>query len=121
MDMFFQGHSSFSRDFGAQMANDIESSRSDRHAIEARELADRVERLQLACQAMWELIRDRTQISEQDLEAKILEVDARDGKVDGKISTSALTCHACGRATNSKRERCVMCGAPLRRQHKFES
>ena len=121
MDMFFQGHSSHSRDFGAELAGSQDQARTDRHAIEAREMADRLERLQLACQAMWELIRDRTQISEQDLETKILEVDARDGKVDGKISTQALTCHACGRATNSKRERCVMCGAPLRRQHKFES
>lgn len=120
MNVFYNGANA-SRDFGAQLAEDHESASSNRHALEARVLADRLERLQLACQAMWELIRDRTQLTEQDLENKILEIDVRDGKIDGQISTQALECHACGRPTNSKRATCVICGAPLNRQHKFES
>ena len=103
-------------DAGLNRAN----AKADRQGYKIDDLTDKVERLSLACQGMWELIRDRTQITEQDLEAKMLEIDARDGKVDGKISTQALNCHACGRPTSSKRNRCVMCGAPLRRQHKFE-
>ncbi len=119
--MFYSGSGSYSESFGAQMAADQAKAGVERQAYETRELAQRMERMQLACQAMWELIRDRTQITEEDLENKILEVDTRDGKIDGKISTQTLTCHACGKPTNSKREFCVVCGAPLRRQHKFES
>ena len=119
MNMFFQGPS-----FGQQMGMEAEVNRAntkaDRQSYKIDELVDKVDRLSLACQGMWELIRDRTQISEQDLEVKMLEIDARDGKVDGKITTQALSCHACGRPTNSKRNRCIMCGAALRRQHKFE-
>ena len=119
MDFFF-GSPSYTDHIQSEIASDKMSAKADRAANEARELADRLERLQLGCQAMWELIRDRTDLSEADLEAKILEIDARDGRVDGKMTTQSLTCHACGRPTNSKRERCVMCGAPLRRQRKFE-
>lgn len=70
---------------------------------------------------MWKLVRDNTRLSEADLENKIFEIDARDGNMEDKIGTRALTCHACAKPTNSRREFCVMCGAPLRRQHKFES
>lgn len=117
----FYDHSSYSRSLSSQIASDHATSQAERARLEANELSQRVERLQLACQAMWELIRDSTPVTEQDLEAKILEVDTRDGKVDGKLSTHSLTCHACGKPTNSKRDRCVICGAFLRRQHKFES
>lgn len=96
-------------------------SKADRYADDIREIRQQAERLSLACQAMWELVRERTGLSEDELERKILEIDARDGRIDGKIGTQSLTCHACGKPTNSKREFCVMCGAPLRRQHKFEA
>jgi len=105
----------------AQSQAERAMSKADRHAGEIAEARQQIERLSLACQAMWELVRDKTQITEQDLENKILEIDARDGHIDGKIRTQSLTCHACGKPTNSKREFCVMCGAPLRRQHKFET
>lgn len=117
----FYDHTSYSQSLSSRIDSDQTSTKAERAKLETKELTERVERLQLACQAMWEVIRDTTPITEQDLEAKILEVDTRDGKVDGKISTHSLTCHACGKPTNSKRDRCVMCGAFLRRQHKFES
>ena len=104
-------------DAGLNRAN----AKADRQGYKIDDLTYKVERLSLACQGMWELIRDRTQITEQDLEAKITEIDGRDGRVDGKMSIQSLTCHECGKPTNSKRSYCVMCGAPLRRQHKFEA
>jgi len=54
------------------------------------------------------------------IENKILEVDLRDGRTDGKMATQLLDCPACGKRTNSRRSICVMCGAPLERPHKFE-
>jgi rRNA maturation endonuclease Nob1 len=69
---------------------------------------------------MWELIRERTALSEEDLERKMLEVDMRDGRADGKIDLQILTCDACGQKTNSKRSVCVMCGAPVKRATQFD-
>ncbi|MDX1680173.1 MAG: hypothetical protein R3242_05520 [Akkermansiaceae bacterium] len=95
--------------------------KADNYAQDISDARDQIERLSLACQAMWELVRERNGITEMELETKILEIDARDGQIDGKIGTQSLTCHHCGKPTHSKRDFCVMCGAPLRRQHKFES
>jgi len=85
-----------------------------------RRISRHVDRLTLACQSMWELIRDNTDLTEEDLERKISEVDLRDGKADGKIAMQVLTCIACGQKTNSKRSICVMCGAPVKRTSQFE-
>lgn len=95
-------------------------SKADRHANDIDNLQRHVERLSLASQAMWELIKDRTALSEAELERKILEIDARDGRIDGKMGTAPINCPACGRTTSSTRDTCVMCGAPTRRKHQFE-
>ena len=96
-------------------------SKAERYADDIADMKHNIERLSLACQAMWELLRDRSNVTEQDLETKILEIDARDGQVDGKMATQILTCPACGNATNSKRDSCVICGTRFSRQHKFEA
>lgn len=96
-------------------------SKVDRVDFEIREIRRQMERLTLACQSMWELIRETTDLTEADLDAKILEVDGRDGVVDGKISRQVSDCPHCGRKTNSRRSNCLMCGGELERLHQFES
>lgn len=95
-------------------------SKVERHANHIEDLQQHVERLSLASQAMWELLKTRTALTEADLETKILEIDARDGRIDGKINTQPISCPSCGRTTSSRRDTCVMCGAPTRRPHQFE-
>jgi hypothetical protein len=105
---------------GAERAAESAESKVDRYARKTDELQRHVERLSLACQAMWELLRECSDLNEEDLENKILEVDGRDGCVDGKIGLQMLDCPACGRKTNSKRNSCIMCGAPIKRPSQFD-
>jgi rRNA maturation endonuclease Nob1 len=105
---------------GAERTADRAMSKADRYAADIADISRKVDRLSLACQAMWELLRDRSELTEDDIEAKILEIDSRDGRVDGKIATKLVDCATCGRPTNSRRCSCVMCGAPLKRDHQFE-
>lgn len=92
----------------------------ERYTDDMLQLRRHVDRLTLACQAMWELIRDRGLATEAELEEKVLEVDLRDGKADGRIASQVITCPSCGSNTNSRRTQCVMCGAPLKKEHLFE-
>ncbi len=78
-----------------------------------RALQRRMEHLTLACQAMWELIRENSNISEEMLAERIQEVDIRDGVVDGKMRAQVVDCPTCGRKTNIKRGFCVICGDPV--------
>jgi hypothetical protein len=75
-----------------------------------RELQHQVQRLSLLNQALWELLQERTGLTDRDLEAKAEEVDLRDGKPDGKISEVAVRCPTCQRVCNSKHEKCLYCG-----------
>ena len=80
----------------------------------------RIERLALHCQAMWEMLRERAQFTDEEIASKILEVDLRDGRADGRISQQVMDCPACKQKTNSKRAVCVICGADLPKNHAFE-
>ena len=70
---------------------------------------------------MWELIRENTRLEDQDILERAKQIDARDGKSDGKISTAILICPACERKNNSAKKQCMYCGEDLPREHIFES
>jgi hypothetical protein len=106
---------------GAEVAAGNAEAKVDRYASATEDLRRQVERLSLACQAMWELLKGCSDVTEADLEKKILEIDGRDGAVDGKIAVQPLDCPSCGRKTSSKRDTCVMCGAPVKRPYPFVS
>jgi hypothetical protein len=77
---------------------------------ELQDLRDQVARLALLNQAMWELVRDRLQLSDADLEKIAQEVDLRDGVQDGRMSEHPLQCPKCGRVSNSRHKKCLYCG-----------
>lgn len=80
----------------------------------------RLERLALHCQAMWEMLRERAEFSEEEFINKVLEVDLRDGRTDGRMHAKPSECPNCHRMTNSRRATCVICGVELPRTHAFE-
>ncbi len=75
-----------------------------------RDLEHQVARLSLLNQALWELLRDRVGLTDQDLERVVHEVDMRDGVEDGRVTDTAVRCPTCGRISNSKHYRCLYCG-----------
>ncbi len=103
----------------AERAAENADTKADRQAQAVAGLQRQVDRVSLACQALWEILRERTDITEEDLESKMLEIDGRDGMTDGKVGVQAIDCPACGRKTSSRRSSCVMCGAPMKSSHIF--
>lgn len=74
------------------------------------------ESLTLACTALWEIMRDRVDISDADLEAKMGEIDLRDGVRDGRATSRAtgpMKCPECGRPNRRGRTTCIYCGRTL--------
>jgi hypothetical protein len=47
---------------------------------------ERVDQLLLVCAAMWELIREKTNLTEEDLINRVAMLDARDGVADGRLT-----------------------------------
>jgi len=80
----------------------IEANRLDLEG-KIKDLHDRIETLTVACQAMWELLSEQTNIGESRLARKIEEVDLRAG--------ATVNCARCGRPNNSRRHQtCLYCG-----------
>ena len=103
---FYQNHR-ISR--AESRANSARSEAERSHAY-INLLEDKVDSLALACQSLWELLRDQTALTEADLQAKMEEIDLRDGCADGKMTTRADACAQCGRKTSRRRPRCLYCG-----------
>jgi hypothetical protein len=99
---------------GKQSAARLASASSIPSSSESRVLNvdDRVDRLVLVVEAMWELL-EASGFSEEQLVAKIAELDAADGVSDGKVTRTPVVCAACGSASPAGRDTCQVCGESL--------
>ncbi len=75
------------------------------------DLEDRLDKLSLICWAMWTLIQETTDLSEDDLLARVRDLDLIDGSSDGKVTRQIAKCPKCGRVMSPKHSRCLYCGA----------
>ncbi len=108
-----------SRDFGrvkheASRATD----KADRARDELRDVQEQLDRLTLACAALWSLLKQHGH-AEEELIARMQDLDLRDGKPDGRLTPGPLTCAGCQRKAASHRETCLYCGATLPRPGAF--
>ncbi|MBU6181282.1 MAG: hypothetical protein KGR46_00525 [Verrucomicrobia bacterium] len=116
IDIYQQGKITQAKQQAEKAAN-----KADRFADDIRSLERRLDRLTLATQALWEMLRDAGHHSEEELVAKMQEIDLRDGAADGKISRTVKVCAACGRNSNSKRIECLYCGESLGNPNLFDA
>ena len=91
----------------ADVERDLRSARREaEHSAEtSRELRERVEQLSLFCMALWSLLRDRTDITDEDLAARIEKLDLENAARD-----EIRNCSACGRVLSRRHQRCLYCG-----------
>lgn len=99
---------------------DVQQRTSDAHlnakaALSAiSELEEKVDRLSLICHALFEELQRATGYSETRLKEKMIEIDLRDGKRDGKFDPiTGVMCPDCGRRVTKKRSNCFWCGVKL--------
>ncbi len=111
MDLFdFYQHGQIRQ--AADAADDARSE-AQRVAQDLRKLEQRFDRLNLVTQALWEIVREATQITDERLVRKMQEIDLRDGTADGRMTPMPVECPACRRRSNSRRDQCIYCGAKL--------
>ena len=99
---------------GKQSSARLSASASAMAPSESRVLNvdDRIDRLLLVVEAMWELLQ-QSGFSDDDLVTKIQQLDAADGVADGKVTRRPVMCAACGSASPAGRSTCQVCGEPV--------
>lgn len=91
-----------------------DSARRDGELSEdVRALRTKVERLQLVCRALCELVVEHTDVSIESLLERIGDVDMRDGSLDGKLVRSVVKCPQCNRPGKADQTVCLYCGEAL--------
>ena len=61
-------------------------------------------------EALWEIIRDKLKLGEDDLNNKLYEIDMRDGLLDGKNQRRVSECPNCHRCVSPRHPACIYCG-----------
>lgn len=84
------------------------------------DLEKRLDKLLLLSQAMWELLKEKTNLTETDLAEKVTELDLRDGKIDGKYTKPLIKCSKCESAICYKYDKCLFCGTPYEKGETFD-
>ena len=99
-------------DSGGPSASDMSSARTqtNQNRSEVKFLRANLERTLLICEALWELLRDKTKLTDDDLNKKLYEIDMRDGQVDGKNQRKVIDCPKCHRKVASRNAACLYCG-----------
>lgn len=105
----FGGHNAHNARM-AEMAADSASAKAGSVEEQLHDLRRRHEKLLLANQVMWEIIRQATDLTDADFEQRLAEADARDGLMDGRLTHTGVDYPACGRKTSSARPTCMYCG-----------
>lgn len=100
------GDGAAARQQASEASHDAASARRD-----VADLQNQVDRLKLICAAMWELVKEKNSLTEDDLIARIAILDAKDGVADGKMSRGVRKCVKCQRTVAAKQNKCMYCGA----------
>lgn len=98
--------------------SDVESAtrgaRFDRESVEHR-----LAKLELVCQSLYEILREKGGVSDEELRRKVREIDARDGSADQRMAPGPVTCPKCGAATTAGALNCPQCGATVAPKYPF--
>ncbi len=78
-----------------------------------QDLEERVKRLLLVNSAMWSLFAEKLGCTDEDLAARMEELDLKDGRKDGVVQAGLHECPSCRRKVSPKRDRCLYCGSAL--------
>jgi hypothetical protein len=89
----------------------IDRDHAERAARQVQQYEERLDRLALVCMALWSLLKEQTDLTEEDLLERVRQIDLTDGKEDGKAKRQIAKCPQCGRTMSPRHGRCLYCGA----------
>jgi len=97
---------------GSKAGEDAARAKSKTRSLESqiKVLNANLSKTLMICETLWEILRDRCGLTEEDLHKKLYEVDMRDGVLDGKNQRKAVECPNCRHMVSPRHPACLYCG-----------
>jgi len=109
----FYHYNSYSTSSATSTANSAKSE-AVQATSEVNLLKSEVERLLMISEALWGFIKKEHDLEDTELFEKVLEIDARDGRIDGKVAkTKPQKCPECSHTLPKRKPFCLYCGVRL--------
>ena len=83
-------------------------------------LEKRVDKLTLINLALWSLVSEKCDLTDEQLMERVKKIDAMDGSTDGKLQTQGVPCPKCGRPIGNRHTKCLFCGAERQQVTAFD-
>jgi len=96
----------FSSFWATKRANEAES-KLHREEYELERMSERVDKLMLICEAMWSLVKEKTELTDADLQQRVQQIDLASHSQE---HTTVQTCPQCQRTMSTRYRRCLYCG-----------
>lgn len=103
-----------------RLNEDANEHRHRRSRDEISELQERIDRLLVLNEAIWQLVAEQTGLTDQDLQERLATLDASDGVIDGRRQPVPTVC-SCGAKVSPKAACCVFCGLPAPERSPFDT
>ncbi len=78
--------------------------------FQTKMLYENLARAMLISEALWELLKEHTGLTVEDLHKKLYEIDMQDGQIDGKNERKAVQCPNCKHTVSPRHTSCLYCG-----------
>ena len=87
----------------------------DETALSALSMRQDIEKLFLIVEALWAIVKETSNLKDEDFAELIRQIDLQDGRLDGRNSTTVeiLKCTKCGKTLLHGQTRCAYCGEEL--------
>lgn len=111
--MFHEALSATAPSYSAGVAAEQAHAAANRVAEQIVHMQADIERLLMITEGLWTILKDEHGYEDEDLVRRVLEVDLKDGKIDGKVAARKPgDCPHCNRPLSQDRRFCLYCGEP---------
>lgn len=118
LDILYDIHQN-GRIAGAEASAEQAAHKAERIAQNIEEMEERIDKLALVNYALWSLLEERLGVTEDELVARVQDLDLKDGKLDGRVQGGVINCPDCQRPLSQRHRKCLYCGFELQSGNAF--
>jgi len=83
-------------------------------SIKIKYLEHKIDKLYMITEALWLIIKEKSNLDDENLTELIAAIDLKDGRKDGKVASAGpRNCTKCGRVNSIRQMYCIYCGTFL--------